>query len=347
MTTEPRTIQDAITTLVASTATLSPFSRSNLDAAIAIQMIDTFSTPSQQFTDQEMYIPVLVSAIKKILHLQPFVGIQPCRSTNRASQSTSYFLGYGYCPTAEQELRIGEGRAPRLTVLIQLSTILSTEPKMLHIAHNMREFTADIQNNKSDDLHEQLAMKVYENCATYIFDSLYSIAIKHAPLYNKPIQTTKELLHEMARAMYGIASSTRRGVAQFILVDELTLKRLSGLPDLDFILAEAQPSDITSVPVLVGKALGTINVYVSSAVTADRLLMGYKGGSGEADVGYVFTPAQILELHNIKIDRSTFNVTQEFSAKLGHSILTASDESIASGGDYYRILDASGITSEQ
>jgi hypothetical protein len=94
---------------------------------------------------------------------------------------------------------------------------------------------------------------------------------------------------------------------------------------------------------LVGTLNGTIKVYsylwnqvsgLGSTVN-DTILVGYKGGNGETDVGYFYCPYIPLMSSGVVINPTTFQPVVSLMTRYGKTAFTQTETSLGNSADYY------------
>jgi hypothetical protein len=122
-----------------------------------------------------------------------------------------------------------------------------------------------------------------------------------------------------------IAQYTRRGAGNFIIVSPITAAALSmGGTSFNFV-GDADPDGLMSLRRVgevmfgAGKAY-TVYESLSPALSSDEketILVGYKGGSGECDTGYVLSPYVPIMSNGVCIDPETFQPVMPLMTRYG------------------------------
>lgn len=140
-----------------------------------------------------------------------------------------------------------------------------------------------------------------------------------------------------------IGRKTRRGTGNFIVVSPMVVSILQSAAKSVFAPAVAGSFKGPNNTMLVGTLNGTIKVYsylwnqVSglSAVTNDTILVGYKGGNGETDTGYFYSPYVPLQSSGVVMNPVTFQPVVSLMCRYGKSAFTQTATSLGNSADYY------------
>lgn len=140
-----------------------------------------------------------------------------------------------------------------------------------------------------------------------------------------------------------IARKTRRGPGNFIVVSPMVVSILQSAAKSVFAPAVAGSFKGPNNSMLVGTLNGTIKVYsylwnqVSGlgAAVNDTILVGYKGGNGETDVGYFYCPYIPLMSSGVVINPTTFQPVVSLMTRYGKTAFTQTQTSLGNSADYY------------
>jgi len=140
-----------------------------------------------------------------------------------------------------------------------------------------------------------------------------------------------------------IARKTRRGPGNFIVVSPMVVSILQSAAKSVFAPAVAGSFKGPNNSMLVGTLNGTIKVYsylwnqvsgLGSTVN-DVILVGYKGGNGETDVGYFYCPYIPLMSSGVVINPTTFQPVVSLMTRYGKTAFTQTQTSLGNSADYY------------
>lgn len=144
-----------------------------------------------------------------------------------------------------------------------------------------------------------------------------------------------------------IARKTRRGAANWIVVSPMVVSILQSASKSVFAPAVAGSFKGPNNSQLVGTLNGTIKVYsylwnqVSGlgGATNDVILIGYKGGNGETDVGYFYCPYIPLMSTGTIMNPVTFQPVVSLMTRYGKTAFTQTQTSLGNSADYYGKLN--------
>ena len=134
-----------------------------------------------------------------------------------------------------------------------------------------------------------------------------------------------------------IARKTRRGCGNFVVTTPIGVSLLQSNAKSTFVPAPKGDRG-SSALMLMGTLNGTIKVYSSMCLTEDMFLVGYKGGSGEVDTGYIYSPYVPVMPSGPVIDPNTFQPIMTMMTRYGKFVFQADDTAMASTEDYYGVL---------
>lgn len=144
-----------------------------------------------------------------------------------------------------------------------------------------------------------------------------------------------------------IARKTRRGAGNFIVVSPLIVSVLQSAAKSVFAPAIQGSFKGPNNTQLVGTLNGTIKVYSylwnqalawaggASPAVSDVILVGYKGGNGETDVGYFYCPYVPLMSSGVVINPQTFQPVVSLMTRYGKTSFTSTTTSLGNSADYY------------
>jgi len=151
-----------------------------------------------------------------------------------------------------------------------------------------------------------------------------------------------------------IARKTRRGAGNFIVVSPMIVSVLQAASKSVFAPAVKGDFKGPNNTMLVGTLNGTIKVYSyvwNSAQSVsvggsgnDTILVGYKGGNGETDVGYFYCPYIPLMSSGVVMNPVTFQPVVSMMTRYGKTTFTNSATSLGNSADYYGKVTVTGLT---
>jgi len=146
-----------------------------------------------------------------------------------------------------------------------------------------------------------------------------------------------------------IARKTRRGAGNFIVASPMMVSVLTSAAKAVFAPAVQGSFKGPNNTELVGTLNGTIKVYnylwnqaqsldalsAGAGGGADRILVGYKGGNGETDTGYWYTPYIPVTSTGVIMNPVTTTPMISLMTRYGKLALTDPTTSLGNSADYY------------
>lgn len=147
-----------------------------------------------------------------------------------------------------------------------------------------------------------------------------------------------------------IARKTRRGPGNFIVCSPMFVSILQSAAKSQFAPAVQGSFKGPNNTMLVGTLNGTIKVYSylwnqaqPGAGLNDRVLIGYKGGNGETDVGYFYCPYIPLMSSGTVVNPVTFQPVISLMTRYGKATFVNNQTSLGNSADYYGKLNIQNI----
>lgn len=150
-----------------------------------------------------------------------------------------------------------------------------------------------------------------------------------------------------------IGRKTRRGVGNFIVVSPMIVSVLQSASKAVFAPAIEGSFKGPNNTMLVGTLNGTIKVYSylwnqaqpgSSAPNGtDKILVGYKGGNGETDAGYFYTPYVPVMSSGVITNPVTFQPVMSLLTRYGKVVFTDPTTSLGNSADYYGRINVTNL----
>lgn len=138
-----------------------------------------------------------------------------------------------------------------------------------------------------------------------------------------------------------IARKTRRGCGNFIITNPIGVSLLQAFASSKFV-ASPKGQHGSSALMLMGTLNGTTNVYLSMCMPQGTdYLIGYKGGAGEVDAGYIYCPYVPVMPSGPVIDPYTFQPLMTMMTRYGKLTFKADDTAMARSEDYFSTLSFS------
>jgi hypothetical protein len=144
-----------------------------------------------------------------------------------------------------------------------------------------------------------------------------------------------------------IARKTRRGAGNFVVVSPAVVSVLQSASKSVFAPAVSGSFEGPNNTKLVGVLNGTIKVYSflfnDLSGIGDNVLVGYKGGNGETDVGYFYCPYIPLMTSNVVTDPTTYNQQVMLMTRYGKATFNSTATSLGNSADYYGKITVSNL----
>jgi len=150
-----------------------------------------------------------------------------------------------------------------------------------------------------------------------------------------------------------IGRKTRRGVGNFIVVSPMIVSVLQSAAKSVFAPAIEGSFKGPNNTMLVGTLNGTIKVYSylwnqaqpgsSAPAGSDKILVGYKGGNGETDAGYFYTPYVPVMSSGVITNPVTFQPVMSLLTRYGKVVFTDPTTSLGNSSDYYGRINVTNL----
>jgi len=151
-----------------------------------------------------------------------------------------------------------------------------------------------------------------------------------------------------------IARKTRRGAGNYIVVSPMVVSVLQSASKSVFAPGVRGDFKGPNNTMMVGTLNGTIKVYSyvwnSAQATSiggsgnDTILVGYKGGNGETDVGYFYCPYIPLMSSGVVMNPVTFQPVVSMLTRYGKTSFTSTVTSLGNSADYYGKINVTNLT---
>jgi hypothetical protein len=142
-----------------------------------------------------------------------------------------------------------------------------------------------------------------------------------------------------------IARKTRRGAANWVVVSPLVASVLQSAAKSVFAPAVSGSFEGPNNTKLIGTLNGTIKVYtyIYFDQGSEPVVLGYKGGNGEMDVGYFYCPYIPLMSSNVVTDPNTYQPGLSLLTRYGKATFTDTATSLGNSADYYGRLNIANL----
>lgn len=268
---------------------------------------------------------------KLIPTIRPLVGIQPMSSP----VGLSYLMQFTESEPGMLSLEIVKHTVEAGTR--RLASQWSIEASQDLIA----ECGLDIENQIADSLAVEIANEIYAE----LISTAHAIANRHQShnllLTTTILQNPDALMVALNKAANNIALTTRRGVANFVLMNSETFSLIfkdntsARAEMLQTITTEALHTHYKfKIP---NSTLG-YNIYVTDNIKTNGFLMGYKGPVSEVDAALIYCPYVLVMTAGIVMDPNTFQPVVRSMTRYGLTVLESGSNTPKSCDDYYLFI---------
>jgi Major capsid protein Gp23 len=303
-------------------------------------------TNSRQRAAQVLYDNTLFEIVKQaLIHLQELravVGIQPMRGP----VDTVFHMRYK--TQNDQQQPESGGRVIRLEVVRGVVEACSRKMQSrwtMEMAQDMQTMHGvDI----ADELVKVLAHSIAYEIASEVFSDLRALAEQSSKVDNQagsfiddksPEDTfvrNATLAIKVDTLANQVGMESRRGPANFIIGNAVSTSLLQTLGSAFVPVPEGTKRGMLLSQL--GTLNGSIKVYYSLAIPDDVLIIGYKGGSGDTDAGYIYAPYVPLMVTNPMIDPATFQPVMQTMTRYGKYVGKKGEHDLNGGEAYYAVL---------
>jgi hypothetical protein len=268
-----------------------------------------------------------VATIKRLAELKNVVGVQPLSSP----VGLIFRITYTELPPNPDE----QADAPKRASLQVLSVPAEAKSRKLRARLTVeasQDAFAVHEIGLGAEIVSTLSHQVVTEIVHETIDNLKTLAgaPKRVKLGAKvhPKDQADKLVVQINALSNEIAMATRRGPANFVIVSPTTFERLAPSAFVTRV-NEAGDNVLKLAGYLSG---GLIKVYKLEGFADDTVLVGYKGGSGETDAGYIYSPYLPLMLNGPVIDPTTYQPSMTAMTRYGANTFSNSEA-------YYRTLE--------
>ena len=177
-----------------------------------------------------------------------------------------------------------------------------------------------------DEYIKAFGSEIAEEIVSEVIKDVVKIASKSEPIVptidheSSVMNQGTQMFVALNKAANNIARGTRRGCGNFIIVSPLTIARLVG-HGLVYVSNQTKQTGIFSLSYVGNlnyKDGGTFcKVLVKTGLGNNDIIMGYKGGTGDVDTGYVYSPYVPVVPMGITVDPFSFEPQLQFATRYG------------------------------
>ncbi len=308
-------------------------------------LVDQPSDPSSSVKTELLIAITIRTAITVLNEVGAIAGVQPMQSPIGKVYSMEYLDAATRETLSDAELcpepldLNSPNPLPRKFSLAIISKAIESHTKRLQVSwtFGLRDLKAfhglDIEAEIAKAIVSEISYEILSNVLHEIVATSPHVELSFA--LESPLPASQRLSINLTMLASDIARTTRRGSGNFIVCSPLVVSLLQACPESVFSPAiEGSfkgPNNFTYAGIL----NGVIRVYCyiwegNNGAGTDRILMGYKGGNGETDAGYIFAPYVLISPSGVVVNPVTFQPQQQLMTRSG---------SLFHGKNYYRVLD--------
>ncbi len=297
-------------------------------------------------TDISGFTKLLIPIVRRIFADFParhLVGVQPMNGP----VGLAYTLQYKATDKAEDEDDTEEvgaldwdkpGRKITLEIIKQAVEAGARKLQAGWTIEASQDLVAFHGLNIEAEMIQALSREISQEINAEIIENLKILGGDADVIKLEGTEETKEMLLSIGinRHCNEIARKTRRGAGNFIVVSSATATLISESKKMNFEADTSHPSGYMSDLMLTGKINGGIRVFSALNFPDDEILVGYKGGNGEVDAGYIYCPYIPLMSAGVVVDATTFQPLVTLMTRYGKA-------TIENAEDYYSNIKVEGL----
>jgi hypothetical protein len=179
-----------------------------------------------------------------------------------------------------------------------------------------------------------LAEEIRSEFSYEVINDLKHIAgeVETVKLKGTLTEQAQNLCVHINRQANEIARKTRRGAGNFMIVSPLMstmFKTFAKKAKIEYVPTPESEEGSFREMRQVGTLNGFLRVYESLSMDTDEILVGYKGGSGETDTGYIHCPYVPLMSSGVVLNPNTYEPVVSLMTRYGKT-------TTKNASDYYR-----------
>ena len=301
----------------------------------------SFTTRAARLKSDTGMFKLAVAVSRELWRLTALVGVQPMQGP----VSLAYTMRYALKDDNSSSPKATEGaKAMRLEIR---KDAVEAGTRRLQARWNM-EAAQDLATQHGLDIEEEFTAAMADQIAYEVFSEVIADLVLLATRGGNvnsmpwsPVNIGDEAMRMLPITLNSmandIARKTRRGCGNFIVTTPIGVAILQTNANSTFTPAPKGDRGSSSL-MLMGTLNGTTRVYSSMCLQEDMFLVGYKGGSGEVDAGYIYCPYVPVMPSGPVIDPNTFQPTMTMMTRYGKFAFKADDTAMASSEDYFAVL---------
>lgn len=293
----------------------------------------SYNSAVNSVEQQQTIFRITANVVRGFSTVGNLVGVQPLTGP----VGLVYSLKYTYDEKIEDDSVMTNGRKVKLAVIkdtVEAGTrrlAARWTPEAAHDALHGEDIRSELEH--------VIGLMISGEILEEVISNLIDISVKEDVVVVQGPQDFSKLIININRAASLIAARSRRGAGNFIVVSPITLSAIQSSPFSVFKSAAPDETiDSTLTLKYAGTLNGTIKVYTSMTI-GDKVLVGYKGGSGECDTGYIYSPYIPVMTTGVMIDPQTFAPVVGMMTRYGKTVMKQSEEYLMKASDYYTTFD--------
>lgn len=304
----------------------------------------------------EWQLKCAVKAMRELNGLRKIVSVQPMQGPVGLVYHMRYNLSDGSVNTGSPfdstDVQTGEMPAVQTMRLEVVKKTAEAKSRKLQACWNI-EAAHDLTTIHGISMEAELTSVIGSEVAYEVFneviDNLYDLGKENTTVVDVAdieLPFVRDLavltIININRAATRIADRTRRGAGNFIIASPQTIALLQTSPKSSFVAnsSEDDSHDDWNTLRFVGILNHSIKVYASThKELQNNIIVGYKGGSGELDTGYIYSPYIVFMSAGAVMNPVTFSPEMKIMTRYGKTMCAPSNLDRSKANDYYGVVD--------
>jgi len=275
--------------------------------------------------------------------LPNIIGMQPLHSP----VGLVYHMEYTQKPVTSEQNDVGSADIGKYRLeVISHAVVALTERLSTHVDPNVATVLGQKDKTLVDKLVDVLGGEIAREMLIDILNDLRHLGRQNRNHFEVITASDSHKAVYLNKICNEIAAETRRGPANWIIASISTVSKLQSAP-FSYFSSGKSNRDSSLLLMHVGRLNGVIEVYASTEVKDDEILIGYMGGNGATDTGYVFAPYIPVVPGNVVLDPVTLEPMVEFMTRYGKTAFKNLSDDFgnlviprhSTGEKYYRIVE--------
>jgi len=297
---------------------------------------------------------IVVKVIRKLPVLQKIIAIQPMQGPVGLIYQMRYKMQENSPDLVAPQITTDpSARRISLNIISQaveagtrkLQAGWSLEAMQDTYASHEIDLEDELSTVMADEIFHEIVMEVLADLGRIGFKRQANLQTEDGTYYNKDVAAS--LYVQINQAMNEIGRRSRRGVGNYMIVSPTTLVFLQLNPSITLKKTEGSHSNRSlalshDYDIVYAESGRKIAVLTSMFLDTDnqsqeRIIVGYKGGNGECDTGYFYSPYIPLMSSGVVINPTTFQPVISLMTRYAKSWFGKDQEGFMGAGseDYY------------